>query len=72
MPKSKRRKRKPDKMKATTDASLPKNQLTQTKQSGVIPNMKGQKSFGKTFGSPKSSRSPISPGKTSRGSARGR
>ena len=72
MPKSKRRKRKPNKTKATKDASLPKNQTPKTEHSGGIPNMKGQKSFGKTFGSPKSSRSPISPGKTSRGSARGR
>ena len=72
MPKSKRRKRKLDGKKANKDISLTKYNNTKANYSGVIPNNKGQQSFANTFGAPKSSRSPISPGKIGRGSARGR
>ncbi len=72
MPKSKRRKRKLDGKKTTKDTSVTKDKSTKANYNGTIPNIKGGKSFANTFGSPKSSRSPISPGRIGRGSARGR
>ena len=65
MPKNKRPNRKPRGRKAGKQAAAVKT------QSGAIPNVKGAKSIAKTYGAPKSSRSPISPAMNRR-SARNR
>ncbi len=69
MPKNKRPNRKPGGRKTGKRAAADKTQSGWAEASGGVPNVKGAKSIAKTFGSPKSSRSPISPAMT-RGSAR--
>lgn len=64
MPGNKKRKRKPGGRKVVKKDG-------DTDQPGGAPNAKGARSFAKTFGAPKGSRSPISPA-SNRGSARGR
>ncbi len=69
MPKNKRPNRKPGGRKSGKRAAADKTQSGRTEASGGVPNVKGAKSVAKTYGAPKSSRSPISPAMT-RGSAR--
>ena len=72
MPKSKRRKQKLGGKKVNKVSTLGKNQDSKPNYVNGDTNIKGQKSFANTFGSPRSSRSPISPSKINRSSARGR
>ncbi len=65
MPKNKRPNRKPGGRKAGKRAAAVKP------HSGASPNVKGAKSIAKTYGSPKSSLSPVSPAMNRR-SARNR
>ncbi len=69
MPKNKRPNRKPGGRKTGKRAAADKTQSGWAEASGGVPNVKGAKSVAKTYGAPKSSRSPISPAMT-RGSAR--
>ncbi len=69
MPKNKRPNRKPGGRKTGKRAAADKTQSGRAEASGGAPNVKGAKSVAKTYGSPKSSRSPISPARN-RGSAR--
>ena len=71
MPKNKRPNRKPGGRKAGKRAAAAKAQRGRAEASGAIPNVKGAKSIAKTYGTRKSSRSPISP-VMNRGSARNR
>ncbi len=68
MPKNKRPNRKPGGRK-TGKRAADKTQSGWAEASGGVPNVKGAKSVAKTYGSPKSSCSPISPVRN-RGSAR--
>ncbi len=61
MPKNKRPNRKPGGRKTSKRAAADKTQSGRAEASGGVPNVKGAKSVAKTYGSPKSSRSPISP-----------
>ncbi len=69
MPKNKRPNRKPGGRKTSKRAAADKTRSGRAEASGGVPNVKGAKSVAKTYGSPKSSRSPISPLRN-RGSAR--
>lgn len=69
MPKNKRPNRKPGGKKPVHRAAADATQGGQAEASGGAPNVRGAKSVVKTYGAPKSSRSPISPART-RGSAR--
>jgi len=71
MPKNKRPNRKSGGRKTGKQAAADKTQSARAAASGGVTNVKGAKSVAKTYGSPKSSRSPISPA-TNRGSARNR
>ncbi len=71
MPKNKRPNRKPGGGKTAKRAAGDKTQGGRAVASGGVPNAKGAKSIAKTYGLPKSSRSPISPAMNRR-SARGR
>jgi len=68
MPKNKRPNRKPGVKKTGARATVDR---AQTESDGGDPNVKSAKSTVKTYGSPKSSRSPLSPG-MNRSSARSR
>ncbi len=72
MPKNKRPNRKPGSRKSRKRIAADKAQGDQAEAGGGIPKVKGARSFVKTYGSRKSSRSPISPAMQRRGSARGR
>jgi hypothetical protein len=69
MPKNKRPNRKPGVRKTGKRAVAAQTQGGQAEASGGPPKVKGARSVAKTYGAPKSSRSPISPIRT-RGSAR--
>ncbi len=69
MPKNKRPNRKPGGRKAGKRAAADKTQNGQAEVSGGPPPVRGARSVVKTYGSAKSSRSPISPIRN-RGSAR--
>jgi hypothetical protein len=69
MPKNKRPNRKPGGRKTGKQAAADKTQGGRAEVSGGAPNVKGAKSVAKTYGSPKSLHSPISPA-MNRGSAR--
>ncbi len=69
MPKNKRPNRKPGGRKTGKRAGADNSQSGRPEAGGGIPNVKGARSIAKTYGSAKSSRSPISPVR-SRGSAR--
>ncbi len=69
MPKNKRPNRKSGGRKTGKRTAADKTQSGRAEASGGVSNVKGAKSVAKTYGSPKSSRSPISPAMT-RGSAR--
>ncbi|HJN23909.1 MAG TPA: hypothetical protein QF509_08390 [Rhodospirillales bacterium] len=71
MPKNKRPNRKPGGGKTGKRATAGKVQGGREEASGGIPNIKGAKSAAKTYGMPKSSRSPLSPAMNRR-AARGR
>lgn len=70
MPKNKRPNRKPGARKARKKAAEDAAQDANANNSGAIPNAKGARSVAKSYGTPNSRRSPISPSVT-RGSARG-
>ncbi len=61
MPKNKRPNRKPGGRKTGKRTAADKTQSGRPEASGGVPNVKGAKSVAKTYGAPKSSRSPISP-----------
>ncbi len=69
MPKNKRPNRKPGGRKTGKRATANKTQSGRAEAGGDVPNVKGAKSVAKTYGAPKSLRSPISPAMT-RGSTR--
>ncbi len=69
MPGNKRPNRKPGVRKTAKRAAADKIQSGQAETSGGPPDVKGARFVAKTYGVPKSSRSPISPIRT-RGSAR--
>ncbi len=71
MPKNKRPNRKPGGRKTGKRAAANKTQSGRAEASGGVPNVEGAKSVAITYGSRKSSRSPISPVRN-RGSARSR
>jgi hypothetical protein len=71
MPKNKRPNRKPGGRKSGKRAAADKTQGGPAEAGGGIPNVKGAKVAANTYGSPRSSRSAISP-VMNRGSARGR
>ena len=71
MPKNKRPNRKPGGRNTGKRTTTETAQGGRTENSGGVPNVKGGKSVAKTYGPPKSSRSPISPA-MHRGSARNR
>ncbi len=61
MPKNKRPNRKSGSRKTGKRTAADKTQGGRVEAGGGVPNVKGAKSVAKTYGSPKSSRSPISP-----------
>ncbi len=69
MPKNKRPNRKPGGRKTGKRTGADNTHSDRAEASGGAPDVKGAKSIAKTYGSPKSSRSPISPLRN-RGSAR--
>jgi len=71
MPKNKRPNRKSGGRKTGKRTAADKTQSGRAEASGGVPNVKGAKSVAKTYGSPKSSHSPISPAMNRR-SARNR
>ncbi len=71
MPKNNRPSRKSGGRKTGKRTAAGKTQSGRAEAGGGVPNVKGAKSIAKTYGSPKSSRSPISPAMTRR-SARNR
>ncbi len=71
MPKNKRPNRKTGGRKTGKRAATDGTQNGRAEASGGVPNVKGAKSVAKSYGSPKSSRSPIGPAMNRR-SARNR
>ncbi len=71
MPKNKRPNRKSGGKNTGKRTAADKAQSGRAEASGGVPNVKGAKSVAKTYGSPKSSRSPIGPAMNRR-SARNR
>ena len=71
MPKNKRPNRKSGGRKTGKRTTTDKTQSGRAESSGGVPNVKSAKSVAKTYGSPKSSRSSISPAMNRR-SARNR